>query len=85
VIDANSGLEWSKQIGKIYDGTNAAGKKLATEAGGVLETLTPAEYDKWVKATESVDKDWVGEATAKGANGAALLEDAKAMIRKYGG
>ena len=85
VIDANTGLEWSKQIGKIFDGTTATGKKLATDAGGVLETLTPAEYDKWVKVTESVDKDWVGEASAKGANGAALLEDAKAMIRKYGG
>jgi len=85
VIDANTGLEWSKQIGKVFDGTTATGKKLATDAGGVLEVLTPAEYDKWVKATESVDKDWVGEATAKGANGAALLEDAKAMIKKYGG
>ena len=24
VIDANTGLEWSKQIGKIYDGTTEA-------------------------------------------------------------
>jgi TRAP-type C4-dicarboxylate transport system substrate-binding protein len=85
VIDANTGLEWSKQIGKVFDGTTVGAKKLAADAGGVFETLTPAEYDRWVKATEAVDKEWVSETTAKGGNGAALLEDAKAMIKKNGG
>jgi TRAP-type C4-dicarboxylate transport system substrate-binding protein len=85
VIDANTGLEFSKQIGKIFDGTTVGGKKLAQDAGGVFDTLTPAEYDKWVKATEAVDKEWIGEVGAKGANGAALLEDARAMIKKNGG
>ncbi len=85
ILDANTGLEFSKQIGKIFDGTTAAGKKLAADAGGVFDTLTPAEYDQWKKANEAVDKDWIGEATAKGANGAALLDDARALIRKNGG
>jgi TRAP-type transport system periplasmic protein len=85
VIDANTGLEWSKQIGRVFDGTTVGAKKLAADAGGVFETLTPAEYDRWVKATEAVDKEWVSETTAKGGNGAALLEDAKAMIKKNGG
>ena len=85
VIDANTGLEWSKQIGKIFDGTTVGGQKLAREANGVFETLSAAEYEKWVKATEGVDKEWIGEVNAKGANGAALLDDAKAMIKKNGG
>ncbi len=85
VIDANTGLEWSKQIGKIYDGTTEAGKKLAREANGVFDTLSPAEYDRWRKATEAVDKEWIGEVGAKGANGQALLDDAKALIKKNGG
>ena len=51
----------------------------------MFETLSPAEYDKWVKATEAVDKEWIGEVNAKGGNGAALLDDAKAMIKKNGG
>ena len=85
VIDANTGLEWSKQIGKIYDGTTEAGKKLAREANGVFDTLSPAEYDRWRKATEAVDKEWIGEVGAKGGNGAALLDDAKALIKKNGG
>ena len=85
ILEANTGLEFSKQIGKIFDGTTEAGKKLAREANGVFDTLSPAEYQRWTKMTESVDKDWIGEATAKGANGQALLDDAKALIRKNGG
>jgi TRAP-type C4-dicarboxylate transport system substrate-binding protein len=85
VIDANSGIEFSKQIGKIYDGTTTAGKKLATDAGGVFDTLSPAEFDRWKKATDGVDKDWFTEVGAKGGNGPALLEDARALIKKNGG
>jgi len=85
VIDDNSGLGWSKQIGKVFDGTTAPGKKLATDAGGVFDTLSQAEYDRWGKATEGVNKEWVTEVGAKGANGEALLNDARALIKKYGG
>jgi TRAP-type C4-dicarboxylate transport system substrate-binding protein len=85
ILDANTGLEFSKQIGKIFDGTTETGKKLAREANGVFDTLSPAEYEKWTKLTEAVDKEWIGEANAKGGNGAALIEDAKALIKKYGG
>jgi len=85
VIDANTGFEWSKQIGKIFDGTTAPGKKLAVDAGGVFDTLSAAEYERWTKATEAVDKEWVKDVSEKGANGAAFLDDARALIKKYGG
>jgi TRAP-type C4-dicarboxylate transport system substrate-binding protein len=85
IIDANSGIELSKHIGKVFDGTTEAGKKLARDAGGVFDTLSPAEYDRWVKATDPVAKEWIGAVGAKGANGQALLDDAKALLRKYGG
>ena len=85
VIDANSGIELSKHIGKVFDGTTEGGKKLAREANGVFDTLSPAEYDRWVKATEPVAREWVGEVGAKGANGQALLDDAKALLKKHGG
>jgi len=85
VIDANSGLEWSKQIGKVFDGTTEPAKKLAVAANGVFDTLSQAEYDRWQKATEGVNKEWITEVSAKGANGAALLDEARALIRKNGG
>ncbi|MFO1323703.1 MAG: TRAP transporter substrate-binding protein [Burkholderiales bacterium] len=85
VIDDNSGLEWSKMIGKAFDSTTEPAKKLAAAAGGVFDTLTQAEYDRWVKATDGVNKEWVTQTNAKGANGDALLNDARSLIKKYGG
>jgi len=85
VIDANSGLEFSKQIGKIFDGTTEPAKKLAAAAGGVFDTLSPAELERWKKATDGVEKDWFGEVGGKGGNGPALLDDARALIKKNGG
>ena len=85
VIDANTGLEWSKQIGRAFDSTTDPAKKMAAAVGGVFDTLTPAEYERWVKQTEGVNKEWIGEVGAKGGNGQALLDDARALIRKNGG
>ena len=85
VIDANSGLETSKTIGKAFDETTEPAKKLARDNNGVFDVLSPAEYDKWQKAGDGVVKDWIGDISAKGANGSALLDDAKALIKKYGG
>jgi TRAP-type C4-dicarboxylate transport system substrate-binding protein len=85
VIDANSGLETSKMIGKAFDATTEPGKKLAAAAGGVFDTLSPAEYDRWQKATEGVIKEWIGDVAAKGGNGQALYDEARALIKKYGG
>ena len=85
VIDANSGLDWSKQIGKTFDGTSEPAKKLAAAAGGVFDMLSPAEYERWQKATEGVSTDWFKDVAEKGGNGPVLLNDAKALIKKYGG
>ena len=85
ILDANTGLEFSKHIGKVFDGTTAPAIKLARDAGGVFDTLSAAEYARWQKACEPVVADWIGEVGAKGANGKALYDDAKALLKKYGG
>jgi TRAP-type C4-dicarboxylate transport system substrate-binding protein len=84
VIDANSGLAWSAQIGKVFDGTTEPAKKLAVAAQNVFDTLSPAEYTKMQAAAEVVTREWIGDVGAKGANGQQLLDDAKALIRKHG-
>ena len=85
ILDANTGLEFSKHIGKVFDGTTAPGIKLARDANGVFDTLSPAEYARWQKACEPVVTEWIGEAAAKGANGQALYDDARALLKKHGG
>ena len=45
--------------------------------------LSREEYARWVKATESVEVDWVKEVSAKGPDGKKMLDDAKALVNKY--
>jgi len=84
VIDANSGLAVSAWAGeKGFDAVVAANHKLASDRGNLLLTLSDAEYQRWNKASADVDEQWVKEVSAKGANGKALLEEARALIRQY--
>lgn len=84
VIDANSGLAVSAWAGeKGFDAVVAANHKLASDRGNPLLTLSDAEYQRWIKASSDVDDQWVKEVGAKGANGQALLEEARALIRQY--
>jgi TRAP-type C4-dicarboxylate transport system substrate-binding protein len=83
VIDANSGPETSAWAGKGFDVVVAPNHKLATDRGNHVFALPAAETARWVKATADVDDQWVKEVSAKGANGAALLEDARALERQY--
>jgi predicted amino acid-binding ACT domain protein len=46
--------------------------------------IEPAEYERWVKAAGDVDDQWVKEVSAKGANGPALLEEARALAAQLG-
>jgi TRAP-type C4-dicarboxylate transport system substrate-binding protein len=83
VIDANSGAEASVWAGKVWDSTIAPGRKSATDRGNTVNVLTPAEYARWVKATDSVAQDWVKDVSAKGNDGNKLLDAAKALLNQY--
>lgn len=83
VIDQNSGAEVSRWAGKILDGTTASARKIAVDRHNTINVLTETEFKRWVKATESVDDAWIKEVNAKGGNGQALLNDAKALLKKY--
>ena len=83
VIDNNSGVQMSALAGEKFDAVVVPFHKLATDRGNQVFVLSPEELARWTKATAEVDDQWVKEVSAKGANGAALLEDARALIRQY--
>jgi TRAP-type C4-dicarboxylate transport system substrate-binding protein len=83
VIDNNSGVEASAFAGDKFDNVVVANHKLATDRGNVVNVLAPAELARWTQATAEIDDQWVKEVSAKGANGAALLENARVLIRQY--
>ena len=84
VIDANSGLAVSGAAGeKTFDAVVEPHRKLAQDRGNVISYLSSAEMQRWVKASEGVEGDWVKEVSAKGADGKKLLDEARALIKQY--
>lgn len=84
VIDDNSGLAASAWAGETaFDAVVAPHQKIARDAGEKIHFLPEAEYQRWVKAAEQIDDEWVKTVSAKGANGKQLLEEARALVRQY--
>ncbi|EHR72460.1 TRAP-type C4-dicarboxylate transport system, periplasmic component [Burkholderiales bacterium JOSHI_001] len=84
VIDANSGQAVSAWAGeKAFDGIVEPHRKLARDHGNTIYFMPEAEVERWKKALDTVDDDWVKEVSAKGADGKKLLEEARALIGKF--
>ncbi|MEI2388108.1 TRAP transporter substrate-binding protein [Breoghania sp. JC706] len=83
VIDDNSGLELSRQFGRVMDEGDAHGRELAVKRGNEIVTLDPEEVGRWKTASEPVVADWVKAMDGKGFDGQALIDDARSMIAKY--
>ena len=83
IIDANTGRDQSAVGGKFFADKISAYAPLGNAGGGRNVRLSKEEYARWIKATESVEVDWVKEVSAKGADGKKMLDDAKALLNKY--
>ena len=83
VIDANSGVEASRWAGKVADAALTPARRIAQDRGNTFVTLSDEETRRWVEVTARVDEEWVKEVGAKGHDGKALLEEARAAIRRY--
>jgi TRAP-type C4-dicarboxylate transport system substrate-binding protein len=83
VIDANSGAAFSQQIGKIWDNSQAAGRKAAQDRGNTLYTIPSSELDNWVKASAPLYTDWIADMDKRGLNGQQMLQEARDLLVKY--
>ena len=83
VIDANSGLSLSKQMGAQWDASGPPARNLAVEHGNTFYVIPAAELEQWQKATSSLADEWVKDVSAKGNDGAALLKAARESIARY--
>lgn len=80
VIDANAGLETSRQFGRVMDEGDAAGLKIAEDRGNAIVTLDEAETAKWREAAQPTIDKWIADMQGQGVDGAALLAAAQAAI-----
>ncbi len=83
IVDANSGRETSRWVGRVMDEGDAPGLKAAQDRGNKMIVLDEAETARWKQASEPVVEGWIAEMNAKGLDGQTMYDDAKALISKY--
>jgi len=80
VIDANSGMFASAWAGRAHDIGDAEGRAAMAAAGNEIAEIGPAETAEIRALGEDVTRDWIDEVTAKGLDGAALVDDARRLM-----
>lgn len=83
IIDANSGAELSCFAGKQMQADDAPGRAIAVELGNEITTLTPEQVEEWRTAAAPTIDAWIDDVSAEGIDGAALIEEARALIAEY--
>jgi TRAP-type C4-dicarboxylate transport system substrate-binding protein len=76
-----SGEAGSALYGKAWDAADEQGRNDAKLHGNVIETIAPAELDRWQPTLQFVTDDWLKKARAKGLDGQKMLDDLKVMIK----
>lgn len=83
IIDANSGLEFSANSGKLAEAADARGRKIAVDLGNNIIQLTPDQITEWQTAAQPTIDAWVAETAAAGFDGKALLDEARALVSEF--
>lgn len=83
IIDRNSGAGLSQQAGRIWDESQAVGRKPAVERGNQFHMIGAAELDLWIKASHPLYDDWVADMDKRGLPGKQMLQDAQGLLAKY--
>ena len=85
ILDAESGAKLSTFATQVMWDMDAPARKVAEEAGNTIVKLDDAEVARWKEASAPVVEQWIADMGAQGIDGAALIEQAKALIKKHGG
>jgi TRAP-type transport system periplasmic protein len=80
-----SGEAGASLIGKAWQAADERGREDAKQKGQNVETLAPAEFEKWKPLLQPVTDDWVKKVEQKGYDGRKLLGDLEAMIKAASG
>ena len=85
ILDEKAGANLSAFASQVMWDMDAPARQIAVDAGNSITTLDEAEVARWKAAAEPVVGRWVADMNSKGIDGAALIEQAKALIAKHGG
>ena len=83
VIDDNSGIETSAWLGKVQQGNDASGRKVASERGNSIFTISADDSQEFRRKSRSIEVEWVEDMNKRGFDGRKLLDTASALIEKH--
>jgi TRAP-type C4-dicarboxylate transport system substrate-binding protein len=83
VFDDNSGVEFSVFAGSTMEAADGPARKLAVDRGNNIVTVSGDGVQAWRDAAAPIYDEWVAEMDAKGIDGQALIDEARALIAKY--
>ena len=73
----------SAAAGRIWDESQAVGRKPAVDRGNTFYTLPAAETEQWKKASAPLYDEWVASMDKAGLPGKQMLQDARDLLAKY--
>jgi len=85
VLDAESGEKLSAFASQVMWDMDPPARDIANGAGNSITVLDDAEVAKWKAASQPVVDRWIADMDGKGIDGAALIDQARALIKKHGG
>ncbi|WP_376092606.1 TRAP transporter substrate-binding protein [Roseomonas sp. CCTCC AB2023176] len=80
VIDASSGQVAAEMAGKVWDEQGPVVLEMVRRRNNTLITLAEDEVQRWRRTTQPVVDNWVNATPG----GGALLEQARALVTKFG-
>jgi len=83
VIDANSGLEASAWAGAAMDKGDLNGLAVTQKTDNKIHTMDAATMAELTKIGADLTATWIEEMNGKGLDGAAMVDDARALIAEY--
>lgn len=84
-LDAESGQKLATFAAEVMFERDKPGRDIAVDKGNTIVQLDAAEVARWKEKAQPVIARWVADMDTKGIDGAALIDQAKALIRKHGG
>lgn len=83
VIDANSGAAIAPWIGQVWEDVEKPGKDATIASGSEMIVLTPEAMAEFDERSQQVEERWLEDMEAKGIDGEALLDAAKAAVANH--
>ena len=78
-----SGPAWLAEVGRLWRASDDVGIGIAVDAGNEHITLTNGQTADFEAAVASVVDRWIAEVSAKGIDGATLVNQARAAIARH--